>query len=145
MKGYSSVDLNSVAPLTPANKTAALVSSKGEHFAFNPARTRIHSSTPLPLREVFEKERANPGFADLTGKRIGRLTVQGIAAIVSGGGANWSVRCVCGTYETRKAKFIKACLAGNNPGKEEPMCDWCGKTRKLQLGIGVVRKDRGQQ
>ncbi len=123
-----------VAPLSPANKTAALVTSKGETFEFTPLDTHVHSGNPLPLRAISAQERANPEFLDLTGKQIGRFTVQGVADIVSGSKTNWSVRCRCGTYETRKAKFLKACLAGNNPGNEEPMCDWCGKTRKLQLG-----------
>jgi hypothetical protein len=73
--------------------------------------------------------------------KIARLLVTGIAAeIVSGNGTNWVVRCVCGSYETRKAKFIKACAAGNNPGEEEPMCDWCTKTQKLQRGIHSPKK-----
>lgn len=140
MRGFSRVDMDAVAPLMPANKTAAVVASKGEHFEFSPESFVVHSSTPLPLRAITPQERGQPNFVDLTGVTIGRLSVQGIAEIASNAGANWSVRCRCGNYETRKAKFIKKCLAGENPGKEEPMCVWCGKTRKLQLGIGVSQK-----
>lgn len=142
MRGFSRVDMDAVAPLMPANKTAALVASKGEHFEFSNDKWHVHSATPLPLRAVSPRERGQEHFVDLTGKVIGRLAVQGIADIATGNGTNWSVRCRCGNYETRKAKFIKECLSGNNPGNEEPMCAWCGKTRKLQRGIGVTEKPK---
>ncbi|UHS60565.1 hypothetical protein HRR99_03030 [Agrobacterium vaccinii] len=128
---------DTIAPLSPANKTAALVSGRGEHFEFGAKAHQVHSATPLPFREPSKHEYEQSQFVDLTGSKIGRLNVLGVAAdIPTGGtGAKWVVRCVCGNYETRKSKFIKACLAGENPGNEEPMCAWCGKTRKLQLGI----------
>jgi len=140
MTRFAQVDMNAVAPLLPGDKVAGRVSARGEHFDWKPQPGKIHSSEPIPVRPPNEHERSLPFFRDLTGARIGRLLVQGIATnFTSTNGQNWAVRCVCGSYETRKAKYIKACLAGNNPGQEEPMCDWCAKTRKLQKGIGVKR------
>jgi hypothetical protein len=142
MTGFARVDLNSVAPLYPSDKVAGRVSSKGEHFEWAPNQpTKVHSADPLPIRMPTPHELGQPTFIDLKGQRIGRLAVLGIsAAFVSTAGMNWVVRCVCGSYETRKAKYIKACMAGNNPGDGEAMCDWCNKTRKLQLGFSDPKK-----
>lgn len=142
MTGFARVDLNSVAPLFPSDKVAGRVSAKGEHFEWAPNQSgKVHSADPLPVRMPMPQELGQPTFVDLKGQRIGRLTVLGIsAAFVSTAGTNWVVRCVCGSYETRKAKYIKACLAGKNPGDGDPMCDWCNKTRKLQLGYSDPKK-----
>lgn len=142
MTGFARVDLNSVAPLYPSDKVAGRVSSGGEHFEWTPKLSgKVHSAEPLAIRAPTVQQSANPEFVDLKGLKIGRLSVLGMAAeIISRAGTNWVVRCVCGSYETRKAKYIKACLAGNNPGDGDPMCDWCNKTRKLQLGFSDPRK-----
>ncbi len=140
MSRFSRVDMDAVAPLLPGDKVAARVAGRGEHFEFQPASHHVHSDLPIAWRTPTAAELICGNFQDLTGTAIGRLKVMGIASdIQTTNGQNWVVRCVCGAYETRKAKFIKCCAAGNNPGQEEPMCDWCGKTRKLQRGIGVVR------
>ncbi|MGQ3213796.1 MAG: hypothetical protein ACT6U0_20010 [Shinella sp.] len=138
MTGYARVDMASVAPLLPADKVAGRVASRGEHFEWSPTLAgKVHSADPLTTRAPTPQELGQPQFVDLKGVRIGRLTVLGIAAeVISKTGTNWVVRCVCGSYETRKAKYVKACKAGNNPGNEDPTCDWCGKTRRLQLGFG---------
>jgi hypothetical protein len=140
MTRFSQVDLDSVAPLHPSNKTAALVAGRGEHFEFEAKNGKIHSDIPLAWRAPSDRELADPTYRDLTGITVGRLKAIGVATeVTSRGNQNWVVRCVCGSYETRKARYIKVCAAGNNPGEEEPMCDWCGKTRKLQRGIGIRR------
>lgn len=142
MTGFARVDLNSVAPLYPSDKVAGRVSAKGEHFEWAPKLAgKVHSAEPLAIRAPTPQQIANPEFVDLKGVKIGRLTVLGMAAeIFSSAGTNWVVRCVCGAYETRKARYIKACKGGKNPGDGEPMCDWCNKTRKLQLGFSDPRK-----
>lgn len=141
MKGFAHIDFDAVAPLHPSDKVAGRVAARGEHFEWSPAPHHTHSADPIAVRRPSEGELKQASFVDLTGVKVARLTVIGIAAeIVSGNGTNWVVRCVCGSYETRKAKFIKACAAGNNPGEDEPMCDWCNKTRKLQRGIHHPKK-----
>lgn len=131
----SRVDMDAVAPLMPHDKTAAVVGGKGVHYEFRPTAGQAHSSEPIPFRRPTSAELNCPEYRDLTGVRIGRLTTMGVAAdLKSRGNQNWVVRCVCGSYETRKGKYIKACQAGKNSGDEEPMCSWCGNTRRLQLG-----------
>ncbi|MBB3453918.1 hypothetical protein FHT86_002174 [Rhizobium sp. BK313] len=139
MTRFAQVDLNAVAPLLPGDKVAARVAGRGEHFDFTPSNGKVHSDVPLRARAPSAAEMLMPTFVDLTGTTIGRLKVTGIAVDITSNGTNWVVRCVCGAYETRKARYIKTCASGNNPGQEEPMCDWCTKTRKLQKGFGVVR------
>lgn len=136
MTRLARVDMYAVAPLLPGDKVAGRVAARGEHFEWSPTHPgKIHSSNPLAVREPTAQELGQPSFVDLKGIKIGRLTVLGLAAeIVSSNGTNWIVRCVCGAFETRKAKFIKACAAGNNPGDHEPMCDCCAYTRRLQNG-----------
>jgi len=136
MTRLARVDMDAVAPLLPGDKVAGRVAARGEHFEWVPTLAgKIHSNDPLMTRAPTAQELGQPAFIDLKGIKIGRLTVIGIAAeVVSSNGQNWVVRCVCGAYETRKARYIKACVAGDNPGTTEPMCDWCHQTRRLQMG-----------
>ena len=136
---YRRVDFDTVAPLMPFDKTASQVAGRGQHFEWAPSNPdKLHSKDPIPTRGPNNRERIFPGFLDLTGKRFGRFTVMGIADIRTTNGQNWSVRCVCGAYETRKAKFIKSCLAG--AGDPQAMCDSCNYTRQLQQGYHNPKK-----
>ena len=139
MTRFSRIDMDAVAPLLPGDRVAARVSGRGEHFELNSlAPGKIHSAMPLATRAPTNVEKLLSNFVDLTGATIGRFKVLGIAVdITSTTGQCWVVRCVCGSYETRKAKYIKACVAGNNLGDTEPMCDWCNKTQKLRRGSGI--------
>ncbi len=141
MTRLAQVDLYAVAPLLPGDKVAGRVAGRGEHFDFASRSHHAHSDLPIAWRAPIEPELSDPNFVDLTGSLIGRLKVMGIVAEVttSTPGKRWTVRCVCGSYEVRRTKFIKACLAGKDTGDHEPMCDWCGKTWKLRHGIGVKR------
>lgn len=137
---YSTVDFDTVAPLMPYDKTASMVAGKGEHFEWEPENGgKTHSRDPIATRAPEAKERFQPGFVDLKGVKIGRFTVMGIAAeLKTCNGQNWVLRCVCGSYETRKAKYIKSCVAGNR--ERDPMCDWCRKTNRLRMGIHDPKK-----
>src|SRR5690242_129619 len=107
MSRFAQVDMNSVAPLLPGDKVAARVAGRGEHFDFNPDRGKIHSSLPIAWRAPTDADRMIPTFTDLTGTAIGRLKVLGIATEVEvTKGSRWVVRCVCGAYEVRRAKYI---------------------------------------
>ncbi|MGO7044368.1 hypothetical protein ACCT07_02855 [Rhizobium johnstonii] len=141
MARLAKIDFDSVAPLYPSDKVAGRVASRGEHFEWTPNQaTKIHSADPLAVRRPTENELSRPDYVDLTGSRLGRLMVMGVAAEITGNGQKWVVRCVCGSYETRKARYIKACVAGNNPGSSEPMCDACSYTRRLQRGYHNPKK-----
>ncbi|TAY66532.1 hypothetical protein ELG88_09665 [Rhizobium leguminosarum] len=141
MTRLAKIDFDSVAPLYPSDKVAGRVAGRGEHFEWTPNQaTKIHSADPLAVRRPTENELSRPDYVDLTGSRLGRLMVMGVAAEITGNGQKWVVRCVCGSYETRKARYIKACVAGNNPGSSEPMCDACAYTRRLQRGYHNPKK-----
>lgn len=91
----------------------------GTHYTpkYNPSR--MTSADPLPLKPV----PVNCDAADLVGTQYGRLTVLGL---LDAPGGKWVVRCVCGNYETRKAKSIRARdLAG-------AQCEHCEHRRRLQ-------------
>lgn len=133
---FSRVDMDAVAPLMPSDKTAAVVGGKGVHYEFSALPTRAHSATPLSTRAASAQERSNPSFSDLSGLQFGRMRVVGIAERTTNDGMNWVVRCVCGNYETRKAKVIRKCIADNEPDDDRAICSWCLNTRKLQRGRG---------
>lgn len=137
MSGFARVDFDCVAPLMPGDKVAGRVAARGEHFEWQPESNRIHSADPIAHRLPNREERIMPQFVDLTGKRTGRLTVLGVAAEMpsNGNGQRWVVRCVCGAYETRKAKSIKKFIAGEWEADHEPMCGWCCNNRRLQRGF----------
>lgn len=141
MTRLARVDMYAVAPLMPSDKVAGRVASKGEHFEWSPPERQIHSSEPLALRSPSPAERSVFSFVDLTGLKAGRLKVLGIAADpYLSSGQRWVVRCVCGAYEVRRAKYLKACAAGEKTGTDEPMCSACSYTRKLQLGYHNPKK-----
>ncbi|MDK4720109.1 hypothetical protein PH552_12215 [Rhizobium sp. CNPSo 3968] len=138
MTRLAQVDMNAVAPLLPGDKVAGRVASRGEHFDFKAPENHFHSDVPPLLRAPLLSERNHPNFTDWTGMAIGRLTVVGLDASLADGHKRWVVRCVCGSYEHRKSKFIKHSVEGRIPA-HDAMCVWCSKTQKLQLGIGVKR------
>jgi hypothetical protein len=138
MTRLARIDFDAVAPLMPFDKTAAQVASKGEHFHWEPTGDQLHSELPIRTRQATPREISDPGYVDLTGAQIGRLRVAGIASFSSLEKRRWVVRCQCGDYEIRRAKFIKRCLSGENP--VEPMCMECGYTRKLQQGFHNEKK-----
>ncbi len=107
---------------TPLNSTAAKVTGKGTGFA--PAVTFLERvwDAPPTLARINNTHRANPSFVDLTGERIGRLTVLGLAAGESG---LWACRCACGRIVGRRAKGLKE-------KSSEAMCNACDYTRKLR-------------
>lgn len=109
----------SVAALSPVNKTAALVVSKGVHYEMNceiqvPEYVGPPKMTP---RHLLPK---CPSFTDLTGWQKGRFKVIGMMAEHKG---RWVVRCACGTYTTRSSKSIKS--VEHNPNARFDACRQC--------------------
>ena len=140
--GYSRVDMDAVAPLMPATRTAAVVASKGEQFDWSPSHCTLHSSAPIPHRKPNREELIKPSFTDLSGMKFGRLTVLGIAAEIPSktNGQRWVVRCVCGAHETRKAKAIKSAASGVRDEHNSMMCAWCANNQRLQRGLHNQKK-----
>ncbi len=117
----------------PMDKQAAIVrDSKGEHFTPQLGRlaeTKVRTIAPPPIRP-------NPKNAeDLTGARIGRLTVIGRSA----SGPAWVVRCSCGWYEHRKARVLKS----SDPDHvTNHMCDECRYVEEIKTGKPPPPKER---
>lgn len=89
----------------PVDRIAARVVGAGVSFEFKISDGAINSFLPLPTRAPRQAETGQSCFVDLTGTKLGRLTVIGISAEVA---ARWVVRCTCGTYGLRTARAIKA-------------------------------------
>lgn len=109
----------SVAALSPVNKTAALVVSKGTHYEMNSKR-QVKEYVGPPQMVAKHKLPKSAGFIDLAGKEKGRLKVLGLMAEDA---SKWVVRCVCGTYTTRSAKSIKS--IDTNPNAKYDACREC--------------------
>jgi hypothetical protein len=95
----------------PLNASASRVTARGEHWV---PETQMppglkHWKAPPSMEAT-----PSPAF-DLTGKKFGRFTVLGLSTERASDGARWICRCVCGDFEARSAKTIKAALAGLAP------------------------------
>lgn len=99
--------------MTPVNKTAARVVSKGTEFTpkLKPSNI-VEQRTPFPVRELRE---IPISIRHLIGYRFGRMTVIGFSHLPS----RWSVRCACGTYCLRTTKAI------TNPNNINDACREC--------------------
>lgn len=111
---------DAVLASTPLNTTAARVTSKGFQYQVTAKFSEQSWDAPPPLVRITRKLTANASFTDFTGRRVGRLTVIGLAA-----DGVWVCRCSCGRYVGRRAKGIKKNSA-------EAMCNHCDYARKLR-------------
>jgi hypothetical protein len=100
---------------TPVDRVAARVTRQG--FKYEPAKWVRTSDQPTPFATIkpTKAHTNNASFADLTGRRVGRLVVYGLT-----GFGSWACRCDCGTHTLRHAKSIK------NPANAEiDRCEHC--------------------
>ena len=94
------VDYDALAASAPLNRDAALArDGRGEQYQAKLRPGARHWEAPPPTRPI------PADVADLTGVKIGRLTVVGYLGRI-GGHARWLVRCVCGDYEARRRRAI---------------------------------------
>lgn len=116
-----SVPFDRIFSSTPLNKTAGSVTSKGEAYEPNLKEMQPFWDAPPPTIKPPE------GTHDFTGVTFGRLTVLGYMHRRAAGNGQqvWAVRCVCGTYEARRAKAIRA-------ADPEAMCQFCRHTHNLR-------------
>lgn len=110
---------DAVLASVPLNGTAGAITSRSKDN-WEPKRkapeSLQHWDAPPPMRAITKAERCNPQFVDVTGKRMGRLTVVGILHEPDAKPdrkARWVVRCACGDYEVRTAKSIKKAAPEN--------------------------------
>lgn len=99
--------------MTPVNKTAGRVISKGSEYEpkLKPGGAP-EQRTPYPVRALCE---IPMNLRHLLGVHFGRLTVMGFSVLPS----RWSVRCDCGTYSLRSTKAIR------NPENKNDACRAC--------------------
>lgn len=105
------------------NRTAAIVTGKGTHYVPNKKIQTHDNPLPIAIRKLQPPECDQPNFIDLTGQRVGRFTVLGLALDHK---RQWVVRCDCGTYSLRRAKAIK------NPDNTQDRCEHCRHLAFLQ-------------
>ena len=89
----------------PIDAVAARVTSVGESFEYREMESSQDSEVPLPVVVPTRAQQMNPSFADMTGKRLGRMVVIGISADRK---ARWVCKCVCGRYAPRTSAAITA-------------------------------------
>lgn len=82
----------------PIDATAGRVVARGEHFEYK-ATCKIYDS-PYPMPTWVPEQNT---FRDISGMKVGRLSVIGYSAEFSG---KWVCRCACGMYCLRKAKAL---------------------------------------
>jgi hypothetical protein len=102
----------------PVDEVAERVTRPGTHFDSKPLTNTytIYDEKPW-TRQPNATEKANRNFKSLAGRRVGRFVVIGISVDVP---KRWVVRCDCGKYELRTAKYLK------NPGDiSKAKCQHC--------------------
>lgn len=118
----------------PVDKTAALVTGKGESYDLIIKQSSIVcSKRPLPTYKI-------PKFCvDLAGVKIGNMTVIGYShpkrtgtGKRAGKGSLWVVKCVCGNYEYRNSRVIKKHLKGEVNRPLDNMCVVCKKLKHMR-------------
>ena len=128
-------DISKIATLSPVNKTAGVVTGKGEprhERVFNPVsyRSTSPSMRVIPFTGLREH--------DFTGRRVGRFRVVGYCGRTKqrhNKRGRWLVKCDCGAYELRTAHAL------NNPDATQ-MCAGCEYTEKLKKGVEKTRGDK---
>lgn len=110
------IDYDKLKTAKPANKQAAIVTSKSEEYIPDKKVVVLEWDSPPPLRAPPLEVR------HLIGKKVGRLTVIGL----SEKRGVWVCRCACGKYVSRKAKSI------GNPNNDKDRCEQCRHVRYLK-------------
>ncbi len=100
----------------PIDRIAARAISAGVAYSPQKSIRNLETDLPIKTRESTQTERRTSGFVELSGRRVGRLAVIGLASAIP---ARWVLRCDCGRYTTRTAKAIK------NPKNTNDRCEHC--------------------
>lgn len=122
-----STNWDALVTSAPANTQAAKdAAAKGT--GWKPGRQivhehDVHSDCPPPMRAV------PPNSPALVGMKVGKLTIVGLHAKSGLNGGRWVVRCVCGQYETRRAKVLRDAVYASRA-----CCKVCDYTREMIAG-----------
>lgn len=129
------------ATRAPVNaQSAKSLSGGGLSWEAKLSRSGVFFEVCPPLREIGSVLFNNPAFQDLTGRRAGRFTVQGLAADNQAGGARWAVRCDCGGYSVRRTKSL---LQTNPRDLSCPKCDYVAHLRREDRARQIGRWEDG--
>lgn len=121
------MNLDAVLASAPLNREASTVrDGQGEHWSPDiPPSVRHFKAPPQPVAVL-------PAVSmDLTGRKIGRLTVIRFHGYSGDGKAkwplqNWLVRCTCGDYELRRADRLR------KMADPDACCFICQRARQLR-------------
>lgn len=132
MKG---VDWDALAAAAPLNRDASIArDGSGEIFTPLKRGLKERQFTEIPPLRAHPPD---PGFVDMTGRKIGRLTVVGYLG-KGHKGALWLVRCACGAFERRVTRTLKrSAVDGRND-----RCGECGYLDELRNGRVNLPDDR---
>ena len=117
-----------LAGRAPVNKQAGMLFAKGEHYEPTLGNYNFIYKDIPPMKEIPAHTLPDPGFINLTGRKIGRLTVIGMSIKPS----RWVCRCLCGNYIIRQSKTLRkpeSELHGSGL-----MCDECSHLEDLKQG-----------
>ncbi|HHU2814400.1 hypothetical protein N3K64_04780 [Escherichia coli] len=110
----------------PVDRVAARVAGKGVDWTPNKVIQTGDSDLPLPICPTHDIKNLQQRreVESMIGRKRGRLTIIGLAAIQGSGksGARYVVRCVCGTYTYRRSAPFK---------KNSDEFDGCERCREL--------------
>lgn len=128
-----------IAAGTPVNVQTAGALGKGTNYSPAKQFSETNWEAPPSICRPSETHFRNTSFVDLTGLKLGRLVVLGMADDQGNhkAGALWVCRCSCGRYVGRRAKFLKT----GNP--DYARCEWCANTarlRNLSSGDGARKR-----
>lgn len=137
------VNYEALAASAPLNRDAAVaMNGRGVGRPKGPVYPPgyIRSDIPLPMRPIEKTHLANASFEDLTGRRVGRLVVQGLYAVSNGKTGRWVVRCDCGQYEVRVAGPLKDL----NAPRDAMCCFECDHVESLKRSATEIAAGRGK-
>ena len=127
MKGNGNIHKNDIykIDLSPVDKLAALVTSKGVSFEHDIKPRQEKRGYPLPTKIYM-----GPKEHDLRGRRFGRLVVCGYLGKSHNGGtsAMWDARCDCGNFEKRRSRALKN-------KNDVRCCQYCERLQILRTKI----------
>lgn len=108
---------------SPVDGVAARVLRPGVKYEPRKRILTADQSAPFTVVAFTRAHRNSPYFMDLTGRRVGRLTVYGLTQ----NGGRWACRCDCGAHTLRTAKAIK-----NPSNAAVDRCEHCRHLAFLQ-------------
>uniref|UniRef100_A0A6M3XM73 Uncharacterized protein n=1 Tax=viral metagenome TaxID=1070528 RepID=A0A6M3XM73_9ZZZZ len=114
--------MKQIASRSPVNKTASMVTQKGIHFEPKSKRNWVHEHWDVRPQTIPVPRH----IKDRTGQKHGTIEVVGLLDLQKNRKGNkWLVRCLCGSYESRRALTL-------NKKSDDDCCQYCKDKRHLR-------------